>query len=73
MREGITFHRDGRVTANGEVVGKWRRPDPSGAPWARTPVWIFTAWDGWVANGRTRDDLRDDAASAWLRRRTSRA
>jgi hypothetical protein len=62
-----TFHRDGRVSVNGAVVGEWRSPDPSGAPWARTPVYVFTAGDGKTANHRRRWGLVNAAEGAYRR------
>lgn len=58
------FHRDGRVTVQGREVGRWLPPDPSGAPHARSPRWVFIPLDGRTELGRTRADLADAALSA---------
>lgn len=65
----IDFTRNYKVTVDGVYVGTYRRPDPSGASHARTPVWIFKSWDGEVAQSRTRRGLEDAATTAFARAR----
>lgn len=65
--EETRFHRDGRVTSGGELVGRWLGPDRH----ALSARWVFKAWDGAVSHARTRDGLRRAISSAWCRTRTS--
>jgi hypothetical protein len=67
MIDRVTFHRDGAVRVNGMPVGTYRSPDPSGAPWARTPVWVFTSYDGRANVHRRRGGLARYAVSARYR------
>lgn len=53
------FHRDGRVSMNGKIVGNWHRPDPSGAPWARKPVYVLKTLDGRTEQAPVRSMLAD--------------
>jgi len=54
----MKFHRDHRVTVDGTQVGTWSRPDPSGAAWTRSPVWVFRSLDRRVVEqGKTRKQL----------------
>jgi hypothetical protein len=63
----VVFGRDGRVSVLGRDVGRWRNPDPSGAPHARTPVYCFVAHDGEVENARVRNWLANAGRSAFYR------
>jgi hypothetical protein len=63
----VTFHRTGKVTVEGVEVGEYRHPDPSGAAWSRTPLWIFQSADGRVYQGRARYSLEDHARGAAIR------
>lgn len=65
----IVFHRDGSVSVDGEQVGRFRSPDPSGAPHARALMWVFNAWDGRASNARSRRLLEPDAVAALHRKR----
>ena len=67
MAAKVTFHRTGKVTVEGVEVGEYRQPDPSGAAWARTPLWIFQSADGRVYQGRARHSLEDHARGAAIR------
>ena len=69
MYQNIVFHRDGTVTKGGQELGTWHAPDPSGAPWARSLIWVFRAWDGKVDNARSRKSLEHFALTAWMRSR----
>ena len=63
----IVFHKDKQISVNGLVVGKYKQPDPSGAAWARTPVFVFMSIDGKAAQARKRAWLEDDIISAYQR------
>jgi hypothetical protein len=65
----VTFHRNGHVSVDGVLVGTWLAPDPSGAQWVRTPVWVFRANDGVVENSRYRKRLADFARDAAARQK----
>lgn len=68
----IVFHRDKRISVNGLVVGKYKLPDPSGAAWARSPVFVFMSTDGKAAQARKRAWLEDDILSAYQRLKQNR-
>jgi hypothetical protein len=53
----LTFHRNHIVSLNGETIGTWQAPDPSGAAWVRAPLWIFKGRDGRVEQSRSRNGL----------------
>jgi hypothetical protein len=63
----VHFHRNGDVSVAGKVVGTFRQPDPSGAPHARSLIWLFTAFDGEQRQARRRGWLDDAANSAFIR------
>jgi hypothetical protein len=60
----VTFHRNGKVSVDGVVVGEVHQPDPSGAPHARTLYWQFRSNDGHTDLARTRGSLDHYAVSA---------
>lgn len=67
MTSNVAFHRNGRVSVGGLVVGSYRQPDPSGARLSRSMVWILETFDGQVFQGKLRTDLGIYAKAAAVR------
>ncbi len=56
------FPKAGKVHVGFTEIGKFRRPG------ARTPKWVFVAYDGRVTRGALRKDLVAPAISAYRRK-----
>ena len=55
------------VSVNGLIVGRYKLPDPSGAAWANTRLYVFSSMDGKATQARKRKWLEDDILSAYIR------